>query len=253
MEYKYHPKTKEELLDAIKTEIILQGNGADLNCIDTSAITDMSSIFKNSSHFNGDISKWNVSKVSNMAYMFANSQFNGYISKWNVSNVKDMSGMFAYSQFNGDISNWDVSNVVNMAYMFAESKFNGNISRWNVSNVTNMFCMFSSSQFNGDISKWDVRNVRWMKDIFLDSKFDGDISNWNIDNVIDDRSSVLEYGIFREYSENGENSDETGLRYSGKGESSLVSCVEDSKPGKKEEEENTVFDKLKNAFGKIFG
>ncbi len=228
MDLKYHPKTKKELLKAINKEIQKQGNSANLNCIDTSAITDMSLLFYDSK-FNGDISQWNVSNVTNMWLMFFKSHFNGNISKW------------------------DVSNVVNMCYMFSKSKFNGNISKWNVSKVTNMFCMFSSSQFNGDISNWDVRNVRWMKDIFLDSKFDGDISNWNIDNVVDDRSSVLEYGIFREYSENGENSDETGLRYSGKRESSLVSCGEDSKPGKREEEENTIFDKVKNAFGKIFG
>ncbi len=41
MEYKYTPKTKEELISAIEKEIDLQGDDADLNCIDTSAITDM--------------------------------------------------------------------------------------------------------------------------------------------------------------------------------------------------------------------
>jgi surface protein len=32
-----------------------------------------------------------------MGYMFYDSQFNGDISKWNVSNVEDMSFMFADS------------------------------------------------------------------------------------------------------------------------------------------------------------
>ncbi len=228
MEYKYHPKTKEELLKAIEEEIELQGNSADLNCIDTSAITDMSTIFNN-------------------------SQFNGDISKWDVSNVKDMSWMFANSQFNGDISKWDVCNVTNMWHMFSSSQFNGDISNWDVSKVTNMSYMFAYSQFNGDISKWDVSNVKKMINIFHDSKFDGDISKWNIDNVEDDRSSLLEFGVYKGDHSSEEESKESGLRYSDRGESSLVCYGEDSQPGKKDEENTSVFDKLKNVFGKIFG
>ena len=45
--------------------------------------------------FNKDISKWDVSKVNNMTYMF-----------WHCEN------------FNQDISNWNVSNVRNNNYMF---------------------------------------------------------------------------------------------------------------------------------------
>ena len=38
----------------------------------------------------------------------------GDISKWNVSNVTNMSGLFEGSNFNGDISEWDY-NVTNMS------------------------------------------------------------------------------------------------------------------------------------------
>jgi surface protein len=39
-------------------------------------------------------------------------QFNDDISKWNVSNVTDMSFMFrGTDQFDCDISKWDLSNV----------------------------------------------------------------------------------------------------------------------------------------------
>ena len=96
--------------------------------------------------------------------------FNDDISKWNVSNVTDMSHMFDYCDededgdeqepiFNGDISGWDVSSVTNMSFMFSDSRFNGNISGWDVSSVTDMYGMFSHSQFNGDISGWDVSSV----------------------------------------------------------------------------------------------
>jgi surface protein len=46
-----------------------------------------------------------------MYAMFYNSNFNGDISNWDVSNVTNMNYLFNDSQFNGDISNWDVSNV----------------------------------------------------------------------------------------------------------------------------------------------
>jgi surface protein len=45
--------------------------------------------------------------------MFYGSKLNCDISKWNVSNVTDMQHMFLYSQFSWDISKWDISNVVN--------------------------------------------------------------------------------------------------------------------------------------------
>ena len=39
------------------------------------------------------------------------TKFNADISKWDVSSVTDMSTMFYASYFNGDLSDWDVSSV----------------------------------------------------------------------------------------------------------------------------------------------
>ena len=85
--YNYYPKTKDELEYIINKRIKSEGNKCNLNDIDTSNITDMSSLFEDS-EFNGDISKWNVSNVTNMAGMFILSKFNGDISNWDVSNIK---------------------------------------------------------------------------------------------------------------------------------------------------------------------
>jgi len=41
-----------------------------------------------------------------MSDMFRDSKFNGDISNWDVSKVTSMSNMFYKSQFNGDISKW---------------------------------------------------------------------------------------------------------------------------------------------------
>ena len=142
---KYFPQTKEELKNLIRQRVKEDGNEVDLNDIDVSAITDMSRLFQDlsfdSSNFNGNISAWDVSNVTNMNSMFYRcTRFNGDISKWNVSKVTDMSLMFdSCESFNQDISNWDVSNVTNMNGMFFDCYvFNQNLSKWDVSNVTNM-------------------------------------------------------------------------------------------------------------------
>ena len=117
--YKYFPETKKELKAIIKKRIKEEGNEVDLNDIDTSNITDMSSLFEET-NFNGDISKWNVSNVTNMDEMFNSCiKFNKDISAWDVSNVKTMYSMFYRCvDFNKDISTWDVSNVTDNNYMF---------------------------------------------------------------------------------------------------------------------------------------
>jgi surface protein len=44
-----------------------------------------------------------------MRDMFWGTEFNGDISLWDVSNVTDMAGIFNSSTFNQNISGWDVS------------------------------------------------------------------------------------------------------------------------------------------------
>ena len=43
---------------------------------------------------NGDISKWDVSNVWDMDYVFANSKFSQDVSKWDTSKVEDMTDVF---------------------------------------------------------------------------------------------------------------------------------------------------------------
>ena len=123
----------------------------------------MSTAFVIKHDFNGDISNWDVSNVTNMGYMFNSAtSFNQDISSWDVSSVTKMRFMFySASSFNQDIGNWDLSSVTDVERMFGDaSSFNGDISSWDVSNVTNMGYMFYSAyDFNQDISGWCVRNI----------------------------------------------------------------------------------------------
>ena len=117
--YSCAPNTKDELREIIEKRLDKDPD-ADLNDIDVSKITDMSSLFFASATHNIDISKWDVSNVTNMNGMFFNCKnFNSDISNWDVSKVKDMNGMFwNCKKFNSDLSAWDVSNVKDMRYMF---------------------------------------------------------------------------------------------------------------------------------------
>jgi surface protein len=47
-----------------------------------------------------------------MDHMFYGSQFNGDISNWNVSYVTNMVNIFNESKFKGYISNWDISRLI---------------------------------------------------------------------------------------------------------------------------------------------
>ncbi len=116
------------------------------------------------------IGKWDVSKVTNMSYLFSGkTNFNEDISEWDVSNVTNMAAMFEDAKhFNKDISNWDVSKVTDMSNMFTGAeRFNIDISEWNVSNVKNMdYMFFNAYSFGQDLNLWDVSNVITMTNIF---------------------------------------------------------------------------------------
>jgi len=87
-------------------------------------------MFWGASAFNGDLSAWNVAKVTNMSYMFAGaSSFNGDLSAWTVANVTGLWGMFCgASSFNGDLSAWNVANVTDMGGMFSGSGIRAGVS-----------------------------------------------------------------------------------------------------------------------------
>ena len=158
-------------------------------------------MFQTTTAFNGNISDWDISKVTNISYMFKSATaFNQNISGWNVSNVSnltqygnnaslmptefrnsDLYGYFQYPLANstalGSAINAWISNSST-----AEQTY-GNPSNWDVSKVTDMSGLFEDVTFSEDISNWDVSNVTNMQDMFENCMFNGDISNWNTSKV----------------------------------------------------------------------
>ena len=147
--YEYFPKTKQELIDNIKE--LLDNGETDLNCIDTSEITDMSYLFDGYKHINTkenfDVSGWDVSNVTNMSHMFNGCNFDCDLSKWDVSKVTNMNRMFlGCRNFKGvDLSSWNVSKVENMEFMFCDCvNFTGKgLEKWNVSKANTYYMLYN--------------------------------------------------------------------------------------------------------------
>lgn len=156
--------------------------------LDTSAMTDFSSMFFDCYNFVGDISSWNVSNITDMTTMFQDAYvFNSNIGSWDVSSVNWMNGMFQRAKlFNQDLNGWDVSSVETMNAMFyLASDFNGDVSSWNTSSVqimSNLFCY--ALDFNKSISNWNTSNVVNMRGMFRNARsFNQNISYWDLHNV----------------------------------------------------------------------
>lgn len=112
---------------------------------DTSDITNMDNLFyidtattaQTQAQFNQPL-YWDTSKVTSMFSTFRKAYaFNGDISSWDVSQVTNMDGFmycnYPYGSFNQDISGWDVRKVQTMQYAFqGQNQFAIDLSGWNV-------------------------------------------------------------------------------------------------------------------------
>ena len=94
----------------------------------------------------GPIASWDTSEITHsMSWLFLRrSGFNADISRWDVSNVTNMTGMLSgATSFNGDLSQWDVSNVTTMRFMlFDATSFNHQLGgAWSTS-TAHKYAMF---------------------------------------------------------------------------------------------------------------
>ena len=200
-----------------------------LEYLDTSNVTDMTSMF----HFcksltNLDLSSFDTSNVTNMAYMLAGNYLhpsglqNIDISSFDTSKVTNMSNMFQYCRvsklefgekfntsnvrtmaymFSGDggltnldLSHFDTSNVTDMQWMFdgCTGLIELNISNFNTSNVTNMFQTFNAcfSLNSLDLNNFNTSNVTNMNRMFYQCK---NLEYLNIQSFLTSNVTNMEY------------------------------------------------------------
>merc|ERR1711983_353459 len=128
-------------------------------------LEDFSNAFlrgKSAQPFNGDISKWDVSRGKNFMSMFVNQyEFNSNLSMWNVGKSTYLAAMFSACQtFNSDLSKWQVDRVTDFFGMFSinngSGDFNSDLSKWNVHSGTSFAKMFKNQmQFNQNYTDFD--------------------------------------------------------------------------------------------------
>lgn len=121
-------KRSENMLRALVNADI---NNQQIALTCTSAVTDMSDLFKNKTNFNQTLEHWDVSNVTDMSGMFENA------TSFNIpTDDSDVDLMSELSSSNLLLSEWDVSNVTNMDFMFKNATlFNQDISSWCVEQI----------------------------------------------------------------------------------------------------------------------
>lgn len=122
-------------------------------CLDTSMVTNMSSMFAGSSSLTYlDLSSFDTSNVRDMSYMFEWCEWLKAVdlSSFDTANVEDMTAMFGacYSMDQLDISSFDTARVKKVERMFwcCSALKNLQVSVLNMSNVTSSEDMFGLCQ-----------------------------------------------------------------------------------------------------------
>lgn len=102
-----------------------------------SNLKNTASMFKGCKSFNGDVSGFNTSSVTDMNMMFYDAtSFEGTgIENWNVMNVKRFDRMFtSASGFNGTIQNWNPTHAMTFSSMLEDAtSFSQDLSTWRIS------------------------------------------------------------------------------------------------------------------------
>ena len=160
-----------------------------LDCLCTSLVTNMDTLFYNKTSFNQDISSWDTSNVSSINEMFRGALiFNQNISFWNTSNITSMRQVFQQTfEFNQNIGEWNTSQVIDMYGIFWGAKvFNSNINSWDVSNVTNFRRAFAvTDEYNQPLDNWDISSATSIEEMFSSAKkFNQPLNNWNTSSII---------------------------------------------------------------------
>lgn len=164
---------------------------------ETNSLEVTREMFRYAEDFDGDVSSFEMGKVTNMQGMFvAAHSFNGYVNSWDTSRVTNMREAFAHAySFNQDVDLWETSRVTSMRSMFASAHTFNRPLPWDVSNVRDMEAMFhSASSFNQNLSDWQVAGTESMRTMFYKAtSFDQNVCAWEAQLNVTGELPIVEY------------------------------------------------------------
>ena len=167
--YKIKVESKDQLEAIIQKRYINNISFVYLSDIDVSELNDLSSIFDGLKIEVVDISGWDTSNVTTMAYTFAECEDIKKIigiENLDVSKLQSANAMFygCKNLVELDLTNWNTISLANMSHMFyncSNLKIIKNIENWQLPNIKNVRKMFYNCvKLNVDLSNWNLTNIK---------------------------------------------------------------------------------------------
>ena len=168
-------------------------NPIDFSKINVSKVTDISYMFFRSNFSSIDLSSWDTKNLKYGGHLFSGAikPKNIDLSSWNVNNLLGADNMFSYAGAEHiNLSGWQSAKLVDTSNMFLGtfSLQTLNLTGFNTSNVTNMYGMFATSVVpNLNLSSFDTSKVTNMNSMFRGMQHLNtlNVSNFNTSNVTD--------------------------------------------------------------------
>ena len=141
----------------------------DLTDIDISKLDNLSSIFCGLKLEVVDISGWDTSNVTAMAYMFSRCKnLKNIIGIENLDVLKLKRANFMFDSCENlvelDLTNWNpisLENAWSMFYRCPNLKIIKNIENWQLPNINDVSYMFyNCAKLDVDLSNWDLSNLK---------------------------------------------------------------------------------------------
>ena len=163
-------ESKDQLLSIVRRRYNNNKSFLDLTDLDISELDNLSSIFFELYSLEVvNISGWDTSNVTTMAYMFSqckNLKNIIGIENLDVSKLEKANFMFDSCEnlVELDLTNWNPISLENMSYMFylcSNLKIIKNIENWQLPNIKDVNHMFSScTKLDVDLSNWDFTKIK---------------------------------------------------------------------------------------------
>ncbi len=112
--------------------------------------TTLQNYFRNCNAFNGDISNWDVSNVTNFSFSIFNcTVFNQPVGNWTTTSLENCNKMFQGStSFDQSIGDWDITNATNLTDIL----FSATAANFSAANLTDIYVKWAAQSVPSGLS-----------------------------------------------------------------------------------------------------